>query len=33
MKGGHEQTNELHDLNWGAFVTIVHMCVHVCVRH
>ena len=32
MKGGHGQTNQLHDINWGAldhasYVTT--MCVHL----
>ena len=26
-KGDHGQTNQLHDINWGAR----DMCVHVCV--
>ena len=30
MKGGHEQTNQLHDINWGALDHISYMCVCVC---
>ena len=29
IKGGHGQTNQLHDINWGARDTCVHVCVCV----
>ena len=42
MKGGHRQSNSLHDLDWDAFVHATHapqfrscnyyVCVCVCVR-
>ena len=36
MKGGHGQTNQLHDINWGALdhapqLTLLYECVYVYV--
>ena len=38
MKGGHGQTNQLHDINWGAVhashapILNYYVCVCVCVH-